>query len=141
MKLTFIFSNGSNFVARGVDAESLVISRNSAGVPVLFYISEKEIPTADFEKRFPVNNETQAYTPISRKDGVFSDIIYAARDSETNQTIYSVGTTIDANKAHLDYIIASHSAGGIEANTVHTVIPVRAPLSPDVLADALDLWC
>jgi len=140
MKLTFIFSNGSNFIARGVEAESLVISRNSAGVPVIFYISEKEIPTADFEKRFPVNNETQEYEPISRKDGVFSDIIYAARDSETNQTLYAVGTTIDANKAHLDYILASHSVGH-DTNTVHTVIPVRAPLSPDVLADALDLWC
>lgn len=140
MKLTFVFSNGSNFVARGVEAESLVISRNGAGVPLISYVAEKEIPRADFEKRFPVDSETQEYAPISRKDGVFSDIIYTAHDSETNQTHYAVGTTINANKAGLDYIVASHSVGH-DTNTVHSVIPVRAPLSAELIADALDLWC
>lgn len=140
MKLTFIFSNGSNFIARGVVAESLVISRNSAGVPMISYVVEKEIPTDDFKERFPIDSETQEYAPVQRKDGVFSDIIYTANDHETHQTMFAIGTTIDANKANLDYIIASHSVGH-DANTVHSVIPVRAPLSAEVLADALDLWC
>lgn len=140
MKLTFIFSNGANFVARNVDAESLVISRNGAGVPMVSYVVEKEIPSAEFNERFPFNEESGEYAPLHRKDGVFSDIIYVAKDSETNETLYAVGTTIDANKASLDYIIASHSVGS-DTNTVHSVIPVRAPLSADVIADALDLWC
>lgn len=140
MKLTFIFSNGSNFVARGVTPESLIISRNGAGVPMVSYMVEKEIPRADFEARFPFDSETQEYLPVNRKDGVFSDVIFTAHDSETNQTLFAVGTTIDANKANLDYIIASHSVGD-DANTVQSVIPVRAPLSAEVLADALDLWC